>query len=53
MDIKQMFSFRNSVPLPTVISSENGIYHINSRGNKATPDAFCLAINRCTEGLHE
>ena len=33
MDIKQMFSFRNSVPLPTVISSENGIYHINSRGS--------------------
>ena len=53
MDIKQMFSFGNSVPLPTVISSENGIYHINSRGNKATPDAFCLAINRRTEGSHE
>ena len=33
MDIKQMFSFRNSVPLPTAISSENGIYHINSRGS--------------------
>ena len=24
---------RNSVPLPTAISSENGIYHINSRGS--------------------
>ena len=33
MDINQMFSFGNSGPLPTVISSENGIYHINSRGS--------------------
>ena len=54
MDIKQMFSFRNSVPnLPTTISSVNEISHINYRGNKAASNAFCLVINRCTEGLHE
>ena len=43
---------RNSVPLVSVISSENEIYHINSRGYAVSTNALCLVINSCEEYLH-
>ena len=48
---------RNSVPLPTAISSENGIYHINSRGSADlfSPQGLDISVSEGgdTMGIHD